>query len=180
MAEFQDGHRYYIEGSHGKGLEITAKSNGTHLFFCGGTGILPFLDTFAYMLRKAVHEHDESKDLFKDEEFNATGENFKLVLYAFYTKRSEAIGLDIIEGIKLLQEKTGKDFGIEINLIFTREGGKRLTKDKALELVKETNANNKISKLFVCGPPPQNIMFNELGKEIRETLGLSILDYFVL
>ena len=132
------------------------------------------------MLRKAVSDYDDKKSLFPDEKFGGTGDNFKIVLYAFFTKRSEAIGLDIIEGLQKLQEKTGKDFGFELNHVFTREGGQRLTKTNALGIVKEVNGKSKVKRLYVCGPPPQNIMFNELKKQIRGITDLSALDYYVL
>lgn len=56
------------------------------MFFCGGTGILPFLDTFAYILRKAVSKFENKHQLFNDEIFDATGSSFKLTVFAYFTK----------------------------------------------------------------------------------------------
>jgi len=39
-----------LAGAVGKGLNINSESTGNHVFFCGGTGILPFLDAFAVMM----------------------------------------------------------------------------------------------------------------------------------
>jgi hypothetical protein len=38
----------------GIGLELDESSNGIHYIFCNGTGILPFLDVFDFLLRKAL------------------------------------------------------------------------------------------------------------------------------
>jgi NAD(P)H-flavin reductase len=47
---------FILDGPHGKGLELKATSQGTHVIFAGGTGILPFLDLFDYLLRKSVNK----------------------------------------------------------------------------------------------------------------------------
>lgn len=39
----------------GLGLELNEHSNGIHYIFCNGTGILPFLDLFDYLLKKALY-----------------------------------------------------------------------------------------------------------------------------
>ena len=40
---------YFIKGPMGKGLDLA--SNGIHIAFTGGTGVLPFLDLVAYLIR---------------------------------------------------------------------------------------------------------------------------------
>ena len=45
---------FRIEGPHGKGLQLKSNSEGKYVIFAGGTGILPFLDFFDYLLRKIV------------------------------------------------------------------------------------------------------------------------------
>ena len=37
------------------GLELKEDSDGTHVIFCIGTGILPFLDLLDFLLKKAVY-----------------------------------------------------------------------------------------------------------------------------
>jgi len=50
LHDFKENEKYFIKGATGKGLDIKEGASGNHVFFCGGTGILPFLDTFAYIL----------------------------------------------------------------------------------------------------------------------------------
>lgn len=84
------GHKpYEITGPYGLGLELNDKSEGVHLLFCQGTGILPFLDLIDFLLRKAIYKilHDqrckEVADYINDnnDEYLETLENFKLILH---------------------------------------------------------------------------------------------------
>lgn len=131
--EFKPDEKYFIKGSVGKGLNIDSSSIGNHVFFCGGTGVLPFLDTFAYILWSNVSKHFPQYTMFKDEKFSGTGSGFYMTIYAYFTKRTEAIGLEILESLQFLQEKLGKSVSnVSVNVIFTREGGKRLNKKEAM------------------------------------------------
>ena len=53
----------------GRGFHIDQHSHGKHLFVCGGTGILPFLDTFAYIYRMLIDTYEPEYTLFDDETF---------------------------------------------------------------------------------------------------------------
>lgn len=46
--------KYIIYGPKGLGLRLNTKSEGNHIIFAGGTGILPFLDLFDFLLKKSV------------------------------------------------------------------------------------------------------------------------------
>jgi hypothetical protein len=46
---------YEITGPYGLGLELNETSNGTHYVICNGTGVLPFLDLFDFLLKKAFY-----------------------------------------------------------------------------------------------------------------------------
>lgn len=86
---------YVIKGPMGKGLDL--HSSGIHIAFTGGTGVLPFLDLVAYLIRlnlglvnedlgdedETIPNIDESLSrpkrlLFKDLE------HFKFALYVSY------------------------------------------------------------------------------------------------
>ena len=58
---------YKIHVPVGKGLTIDPDQPGHYVFFCGGTGILPFLDAFAVMLRKGIELTKPDFRVFKDE-----------------------------------------------------------------------------------------------------------------
>ena len=46
--------QYYIKGPMGKGLDI--QPSGVHIAFTAGTGILPFMDLVAFLIRYNLNE----------------------------------------------------------------------------------------------------------------------------
>lgn len=122
---------------------------------------------------------DQSKMMFLNEAFDVA-EGFNVSIYVFFQRKTSAIGLDILEGMQRLIEKSGRDLGFKVKIIFTQEGGSRLSKAGALNIIQKEAKDDGISKIFVCGPPPQNIMFNELKADIQKAIPISPLDIVVL
>ena len=91
---------YDIKGPMGKGLGL--KKHGTHVFFLAGTGILIALDLVALMVRLnlGLLKHDELPIFSK-------GSTFKLVIYASFPSRTEAIGLELLEGLAEITKVKG-------------------------------------------------------------------------
>ena len=58
----QNGTPLIVEGPLGKGLEITPGLSGTQVIFCGGTGILPFVDFLELLFFKIAYEHIKKKN----------------------------------------------------------------------------------------------------------------------
>ena len=48
------GKTFIIEGPFGNGLELKDDDKGDFVIFVAGTGILPFLDLFEFLLRKMI------------------------------------------------------------------------------------------------------------------------------
>lgn len=68
---------YEITGPMGKGLGLTRNSQGKHLAFAAGTGVLVFVDLVAKMLLQCLDApFTESEELLHDD--------FKLVFYASF------------------------------------------------------------------------------------------------
>ena len=78
---------YEIKGPLGKGLNPF--SNGIHIAFTGGTGILPFIDLVAHLARKALKLMDEEDDAQLEPDL------FKFVLFASFPDKYEAIGIEL-------------------------------------------------------------------------------------
>lgn len=72
---------FHITGPLGVGLNI--EEGGNYIFFCSGTGVLPFIDLFAYMLRKAVALLSPGNTFFEDEEFEFN--EIFVTVYCFFT-----------------------------------------------------------------------------------------------
>lgn len=78
--------------------------------------------------------------MFDDEKFEATGKNFFLTIYAYFTKRDESVGIEILDILKYLETKYGKtNIWLSVNVIYTWDGGKRLNKPDAMNILKTEN-----------------------------------------
>jgi predicted ferric reductase len=51
-----EGSNIRLKGPFGSGLNLTDDFNGRSLIICLGTGILPFLDLFDFLLKKAIYQ----------------------------------------------------------------------------------------------------------------------------
>ena len=69
------------------GLSLGLQSNGTHVAYAAGTGILPFIDIIGHLILSLA-----APDLLEDSP-NRLGDDFKLVLYTCSHTEDEAIGL---------------------------------------------------------------------------------------
>jgi hypothetical protein len=86
----------------GKGINI--QREGTHVAFTAGTGCLVFLDLVAHLIRKNL-------GILNDTENNQLASNFTFIFYISFPAKSEAIGLDLCEGLlDLCQTKNIKNF----------------------------------------------------------------------
>ena len=79
---------------------MNIEEGGNYIFFCGGTGVLPFIDLFAYMLWKAVALVSPENMFFEDEEFEFN--EIFITVYCFFTSWEDAVGLTILEGIEVI------------------------------------------------------------------------------
>ncbi len=52
----------------GKGLDL--RSSGVHIAFTAGTGILPFLDLVAFLIRYNLNDAEGSQNLSPEESMN--------------------------------------------------------------------------------------------------------------
>ena len=77
----------------GKGLGL--QKDGIHVTFVGGTGVLTFMDLVALLIRQNLGLLTSGKvDLFEK------GASFKFVLYASFHTRVDAVGLELLEGLR--------------------------------------------------------------------------------
>ena len=72
----------------GRGLGLSKASKGSHYAFSAGTGILVFIDLIARIALSELDLIPEEQKMHKD---------FKLVLFASFNKKEDAIALDLME-----------------------------------------------------------------------------------
>ena len=176
------GDQYFIHGPVGRGLEIDKhNSGGVNIIFVGGTGILPFMDLFAYIGRRILKKHNPRCAIFPDELFTDLANDAQFVIYAYFPTREDCIGIELLEAIEKLHQKHGKADMFKLNLSLTRKGGRKHNNEEIVELLSEyKQIHGRINKLWVCGPPVMNDQFQRLMPTIQERTGIENEDYAIL
>jgi NAD(P)H-flavin reductase len=179
---YVQGDEFYIHGPVGKGLNFNLdNSAGINIIFCGGTGILPFMDMFAYLGRSILSDDYPDYTLFSDEQFNNISDSAQFIIYAHFTTREDSIGIDFLENIEKLFQKQNKGHLFKLNLILTREGGNKMSDKDIVDLFVDLKfSNGRINRLLVCGPPTMNNQFQKLIPELKIKAGLDLGDYDIL
>lgn len=87
-----------------------------HVAFTAGTGVLPFLDLVAYLIRLNLDssfgtQRDGQKDMSEiGSPFPGINlKSFKFVLYVSYKSKDEAIGRDLCLGLKTIVKTMKRD-----------------------------------------------------------------------
>lgn len=97
--------------TQGFGLELNAQSNGLHIIFAFGTGILQFLDLFDYLLKKSIYTVvydnyglDEANYMnpFNEDYNNTFGPDFRVLLFAGFREINMFYGFNMIQSLYLI------------------------------------------------------------------------------
>lgn len=129
----------------GTGLKV--KPTGTHIAFSAGTGNLVFLDLAAECLLKVT---GQAKDSYLKE-------GFQFIFYIYAASRDHVAGLELLERLDALDTPYFK-----LHLILTRDKTMQSEKlDSQQKIVKKMESHGKDSKVWVCGPPIMNELFEK-------------------
>ena len=109
---------YIIKGPMGRGLDL--QKSGIHIAFTAGTGVLPFLDLVAYMIRlnlgllkeKAIVTEENGPQESRRQMVNEVQQqidfsNFKFLLFTSYRTAREAFGRELCKGLGYITESKG-------------------------------------------------------------------------
>ena len=171
------GDQFYVNAPVGKGHDIDFNSlKGTYMLFVGGTGILPYMDLFAYMVRNVIAKNSPNNCILSGEKFDHDMSDVHLILYTYNQNEQNAVGYDFVSQMA----EVYKHFGIEnqFTLVpkFTRQGDKRLDKEAMFEILTNQKNSSGLDKIWVCGPPPMNNLFYRYIKEISKKVGIDTLN----
>lgn len=176
LIDGDDNQHFTIDGPFGIGLNLTPKNiKGKTVIFLGGTGILPFIDFFAYLYRLLIKERDPMKNLFYDEEFEEHFKQAHFTVYAYYPNRSEAVGYELCSNISEFYFQNRVEERFKFIPTFTQEGGNRLSKQEIIEILKKHHSEieSELKNVWVCGPPSMNNMFQRIKKDLTRDLNLN-------
>ena len=101
------------------------------------------------------------------------GEGFKFHLYCAFQSREQAIGLELIEALENVNQVLGVDnFKVTVRLSETE--GPKLPRWTPEYIEKELLVNHgKLKKIWVCGPPAMNEMFDKTLGNLTDKLQIS-------
>lgn len=157
-----------IKALMGKGLGIA--SSGTHIAFAAGTGLLPFMDFVALLLRINLGLFEEDNpDLPK---FDSS---FKFVLYVSFESRKDAIALELLEGLYEITQKKGlKNFDLVVRVSSEKEGT-RWDEEFIRRQFVIRSKHEVVERVWVCGPPAMNECFDRAFESIRNGGSQSVI-----
>ena len=146
----------------GKGLGLNTNSQGVHLAFAAGTGVLVFVDIVARMLMGNMGIIPESECFHKD---------FKFHFYASFMSREESVALALLEALEKVQKKKGLE---QYKLILRLSKGAPTKPPRWDRKYLESELTNckkqaKINKVWACGPPLLDEQFDKILLEVSET-----------
>ena len=95
---------FLIKGPLGRGLQI--EETGVHVAFCGGTGLLVFIDLVTHLIVRNIwrsyHEPEDWPDAVKQ-----VDSKFKFILFVSVPDMGYVCGLDICEALVKVNRRLG-------------------------------------------------------------------------
>ena len=134
------------------GLGINSKTKGLHFAFAAGTGVLVLIDLVARMILESIGAFPQI--IHKD---------FKLVFFASFQNREQAISLELLDGLAKLSDSF--KFELRISLENQPRWDVKFIKHKIAEYKKSLKAES-IQKFWVCGPPLMEELFEGYLEEV--------------
>ena len=150
----------------GRGLQL--QPEGIHVAFCAGTGTLVFLDLVAHLLILNTLPKEEVPPEMRN--FYQSG--FKLHLYVAFQNREQSIGLDLIEALQQVNQARGyNNFALTVRLSEPDAGQAKMPRWTDDFIDKElTPLAGQMKKIWVCGPPVMNELFDKTLEKIASKL----------
>ncbi|KAL4471634.1 hypothetical protein ABPG74_008527 [Tetrahymena malaccensis] len=160
---------YYISEPVGHGIEIDENSDGEHIIFAAGTGVLPFLDLFDYLLKKLLYTILLERFGFKEAQIiNPYNENyektfrsqFKIRFFGAFKSKAQCYGYQIISDLHIFCQQFEKDWFQAVVRFGSSESDEFLPFSKLyfdnLFINDALSKSLSITKFLICGPPEFN------------------------
>lgn len=160
---------FYITGPIGRGVKLYS---GLNIFISAGTGLLPFLDLFAYVARRTLQQMKGDYAIFADESLFSLPKDAHILVYCYYPTKNDAVGFDFCDSLSALCKYLRiQDTFTFVPKIKDQGDISRLKKQKIVKLIKKY-MNRNISTLNVCGTPSISELFEANLEEISSESGL--------
>ena len=166
-------------------MELNANSNGNHIIFSGGTGILPFMDLFDFLLKKSIYhilltqfglgrEIAEQTNVYNEDFENIFGSKFKVLLFAAFQNQEEFEYVNFILKLYNLNKQYNLN-NFDMILKFSDkskiEGVPMMTGYFDDAFFVKNVVPDQCNKIYICGNPamnksiPEICLRNQIDKE---------------
>lgn len=112
LVDISLGNPLKLKGPFGEGLNLTEDFSGRCVILCLGTGILPFLDLFDFLLKKAIYQifkAERSESLLQyvkpEQNYESIMKNASFEMYASFHSSKDFIGADWVHRLHTLSQK---------------------------------------------------------------------------
>jgi hypothetical protein len=150
---FESSDSFHVKGPLGVGLNLKGTLRGTHVIFSAGTGIFPFIDLIALVIRYTVEKaNNRNGNLDKNFIYNETfdiADDFKLVVFSAFANEASCVFTDECRKLKQLNDKCNLnvfDFVLRLSTDKTRRWGAEFMVDQLSKI------KDNIEKIYIVGP----------------------------
>ncbi|KAL4484235.1 hypothetical protein ABPG72_003519 [Tetrahymena utriculariae] len=163
---------YQIYGPLGNGLGFSQLTKNKKIcIMSAGTGILPFLDLFDFLLKKQVQQtvpdHAKELDPFNIN-YNQYFEGCQFTVYAAFLQFDDFVGKEWIMYLNQLSKQAQNNLFklvLKINNGQIPENVEKLQYQGYQELIMNEIKNDSYDKIYICGPP---VMFNKTIEALQK------------
>lgn len=143
-------HRFFVNVPLGKGLDFNFNNLQGHiLLFVGGTGILPYMDFFAYLGRQVIAKKSPKGHVFSNEMFKLDTSKLRVTIYAFHTDPENAVGYEFMTLLDKVFKRLGAGDMFNYKPMFTRKGDQKLSKSVLENTLKHHSRETGVNKIWV-------------------------------
>ncbi|EGR34323.1 hypothetical protein IMG5_016390 [Ichthyophthirius multifiliis] len=165
-------HQWSIEGPLGTGLNFQEnEENKKYVFFCGGTGLFPFLDLIDILFKKNLQYALPQDSKLFDPFSCGYSQFFKGCTFQFYCAFQtfeDFVGHEwILQTYEISQKLQNRLFDIQIRVSAGQvpEGFKQTKEYFNKKFVEKNVKKNEVDKVFICGNPQMNnTLYNALNE----------------
>ncbi|KAL4435822.1 hypothetical protein ABPG74_015790 [Tetrahymena malaccensis] len=163
---------YQIYGPLGNGLGFTEQTKNQKIcIMSAGTGILPFLDLFDFLLKKQIQQTvpDQAKELDPfNINYNQYFEGCQFTVYAAFQQLDDFVGKEWVMLLNQLSKQTQNNLFrliIKVNNGQIPEHVEKLQYQSYQGLIMSEMKNDSYDKIYICGPP---IMYNKTIEALQK------------
>lgn len=181
ICKAKPGEKFIIEGPFGVGIDLKASFSGNCTIIAFGTGILPFLDLFDFLLKKSIYQYfvkngmeQEARGVKPEQDYLSLYPNARFRLFAAFSNINDFSGKDWIKQLYDVNKQNEMDnFDCKIRLKNASRLGLPILDgrvDKAYFRDVVIGGGQQVDKLLICA----DVKFMRMIRGWCEELGFPL------